>query len=185
MEEITIMARGGQGAVTASQILAKAAFKDGFFAQTFPKFGAERRGAPVMAYVRIDKEPISTRSKIYTPNVVIVMDSSLFQVMNPLQGIKSDGMVILNHPDSNKAPSLELEKTAEQPFMVDATRLAHKIYGQTTIPITNVIITGAYCAAKKLVSLEAVKHVLPDFFPKETVEKNIMAAELGFQGLRR
>jgi len=70
MEEITIMARGGQGAVTASQILAKAAFKDGFFAQTFPKFGAERRGAPVMAYVRIDKEPISTRSKIYTPNVV-------------------------------------------------------------------------------------------------------------------
>jgi len=115
-----------------------------------------------MAYVRIDKEPISTRSKIYTPDVVIVMDDSLFKVMDPLQGIKPDGMTIINYPDSHEAPLPQLVKTAGQSFMVDATRLAHKIYGRTTIPITNVIITGAYCAAKKTVSLEAVKHVLPE-----------------------
>ncbi|MBW2368651.1 MAG: 2-oxoacid:acceptor oxidoreductase family protein [Deltaproteobacteria bacterium] len=185
MEEITIIARGGQGAVTASQILAKAAFRDGFNAQTFPKFGAERRGAPVMAYIRIDQTPITTRSKVYTPDVVIVMDASLFKVMSPLQGLKDGGLVILNHPDDHKPPGPQLVEAAGQAYIIDATRLAHKLYGRTTIPITNVIITGAYSAANKTVSLPAIKHVLPDFFPSEALDKNIMAAELGFEGLRR
>lgn len=185
MEEITIMARGGQGAVTASQILAKAAFRAGYYAQTFPKFGAERRGAPVMAYIRIDEESIATRSKIYTPDMVIVMDASLFEVMDPFQGLKPEGVTILNHPDDSEPPVHNLAQAPKETYMIDATRFAHDIYGRTTIPITNVIIIGAYCAVNKNISLDAVKAVLPDFFQKKALDMNVRAAELGFEGLRR
>jgi len=185
MEEIKIFGRGGQGAVTAAQILATAAFKDGFWAQTFPQFGAERRGAPVIAFIRLAGESIPIRSKVYAPDTVVVMDFNLFKMLDPLADLKPEGLAILNYPDSGPPLESSFKGRAGRLFTVDATRIAHGLYGPTTIPITNVIILGAYCAAAESVSLKSVEATLPEFFPGPKVDQNLRAAKLGFENLRR
>lgn len=184
MIEITICGRGGQGAVTAAQILAEAAFLEGYWAQTFPKFGAERRGAPVVAYARYDHEPISIRSNVYTPDVVMVMDFNLFKMVNPLDNLKPDGKAVINYPDQGPGIPSDLVEKGGKLYTVDATAIAHDIYGKTTIPITNVIILGAYCAAQKDVSLESIVRALPGYFSQDKLRQNQKAAEMGFQNLR-
>ena len=184
MKEINIYGRGGQGAVTAAQILATAAFGEGYWPQTFPKFGGERRGAPVVAYVRIDNEPIVIRTKVYTPDVVVVMDFNLFKMLNPLGDIKPDGTAIINYPDHGKGLPPSIIEGVASLFTVDATKIAHQIYGKTTIPITNVTLLGAYCAGVKDISLESIYEALPDFFPEEKVELNWKAAQMGYKNLR-
>ena len=183
MKEIKIFGRGGQGAVMASQILATAAFLEGYWAQTFPQFGAERRGAPVIAYIRLDHKPIPIRSKVYSPDVVIVMDFNLFKMVNPLADLKPDGVALLNYPNGSDLP-LELRDQANHFFTIDASSIAHQIYGKTTIPITNIIILGAYCAAQPDVSLESIYKALPDFFGKDKLDLNMKAAQIGYNSVR-
>lgn len=190
MEEIKIYGRGGQGAVTAAQILAAAAFKDGLWAQTFPQFGAERRGAPVIAFIRLAKGPIPVRSKVYAPDRAVVMDFNLFKMLDPLADLKAEGLALLNYPDSGPPLEDSFKNKAGRLFAVDATRLAHEIYGPTTIPITNIIILGAYCAAtqsvsQQPVSLKSVEATLPEFFPGPKLDQNLRAARQGYEGLRR
>src|SRR5512142_2987736 len=96
MIEIRLHGRGGQGSVTAAELLAVSAFDDGREAQAFPAFGVERRGAPVMAFCRIDQQPIRIRTQIYDPDFVIVQDSTLMESVNVLAGIKPDGTVLIN-----------------------------------------------------------------------------------------
>lgn len=170
--------------VTAAQVLATAAFLEGHWAQTFPQFGAERRGAPVMAFVRWDSQPIATRNKVYSPDVVMVMDFNLFKMSNPLADIKPGGTAIINYPakESRLSP-ISLERCGRL-FTIDATAIAHKLYGQTTIPITNIIVLGAYCAANRDISVESVCRALPDFFPRDRLEINQKAAQAGFDNLR-
>ena len=96
MIEIKILGRGGQGAVTASQILAIAAFYDGKQSQAFPNFGVERRGAPAMAFARIDDKQINIRAHVYNPNIVLVLDASLIQAVNITEGLKKNGKIIVN-----------------------------------------------------------------------------------------
>ncbi|UCD79931.1 MAG: 2-oxoacid:acceptor oxidoreductase family protein [Desulfobacterales bacterium] len=184
MKEIKILGRGGQGAVTGAQILATAAFLEGYWAQSFPQFGAERRGAPVIAYLRLADEQIAIRSKVYTPDVVIVMDFNLFKMAKPLAGLKSDGTAIINCTDDNIAKLRELTGNVERLFSIDATLIAHETYGKTTIPITNVILIGAYCAAAGDVSLESIYKALPDFFPDDKIEINRKAARMGYENLK-
>jgi 2-oxoacid:acceptor oxidoreductase gamma subunit (pyruvate/2-ketoisovalerate family) len=183
MKEIKIFGRGGQGAVMASQILATAAFLQGYWAQTFPQYGAERRGAPVVAYVRLDYEPIPIRSKVYSPDVVIVMDYNLFKMLNPLADIKPDGMALLNYADGSELHRNRLEKIGRI-VTVDASNLAYGIYGKTAIPITNIVILGALCAAMPDISLASVLDALPDFLPEDKLAMNRKAARMGFENLR-
>ncbi len=96
MIEIRIHGRGGQGNVAAAELLSIAAFKDGKFAQAFPSFGAERIGAPVMAFVRIDDKKIRTREEVKTPDYIIVQDYHLIDSVPVLDGLKSDGMILIN-----------------------------------------------------------------------------------------
>jgi 2-oxoacid:acceptor oxidoreductase gamma subunit (pyruvate/2-ketoisovalerate family) len=184
MKEIKVFGRGGQGAVTGAQVLATAAFVDGYWAQTFPQFGAERRGAPVLAFIRLAAEPLKTHSRIYSPDIVIVMDSHLFKMGNLLAGMKEGGRVIVNCQDEKSELPPELPDNLGGVFAVDATTIAHQLYGKTTIPITNIIIVGAYCAAEKDVSIEAVYKSLPDFFPEKQIEINRKAARMGYENLR-
>ena len=184
MKEINIYGRSGQGAVTAAQILATAAFTEGYWPQTFPRFGGERRGAPVVAYVRMDNEPIVIRTKVYAPDVVLVMDFNLFKMLDPLGDMKSDGTAIINYPDHGEELSTSIVEGVGSLFTVDATKIAHQIYGKTTIPITNVIILGAYCAAVKDISLESIHKALPDFFSEDKVALNWKAAQMGYENLR-
>jgi 2-oxoacid:acceptor oxidoreductase gamma subunit (pyruvate/2-ketoisovalerate family) len=183
MKEIKIFGRGGQGVVMASQILATAAFMQGYWAQTFPQYGAERRGAPVIAYLRIDSEPIPIRSKVYSPDVVIIMDYNLFKMVDPLTALKSEGTVLLNYPNRSELPSA-LREREKYLFSVDASSIAYQIYGKTPIPITNIVMVGAYCAVQPEISLDSVFKALPDFLPKEKLEMNRKAAQMGFGNVR-
>jgi pyruvate ferredoxin oxidoreductase gamma subunit/2-oxoisovalerate ferredoxin oxidoreductase gamma subunit len=184
MREIKFFGRGGQGAVTAAQILATAAFLEGRQSQTFPQFGAERRGAPVLAFVRINDEPITIRSKIYEPDVVIVMDSNLFKMVSPLDGLKPDGTAILNADESEAPAHTEVPGLPKSVYTIDASAISYEVYGRTAIPITNIIFLGAYCAAVADVSLESVEEALPRFLPAGKIEMNTRAAWLGFQSVR-
>ncbi len=184
MKEIKIFGRGGQGAVTAAQILATAAFIEGYWAQTFPQFGAERRGAPVIAYVRVDRAPIRIRQRVYSPDVVIVVDYNLFKMLNPLGDIKPKGVAIINCPDNGPALSSDFLENVGTLFTIDATTLSYQLYGKAAIPITNIIMAGAYSAAQQDISLESVYKALPDFFPSDKLEVNRKAAQLGFENLR-
>ena len=96
MIEIRFHGRGGQGAVTAANILAEAAFREGNDVQAFPYFGVERRGAPVTAFTKIDKKPIRVKSQIYEPDYVVVLAPQLVQAINVAEGLKPDGIVIIN-----------------------------------------------------------------------------------------
>ena len=163
MEEIRIHGRGGQGSVTAAELLAQAAFKDGKYSQAFPAFGVERRGAPVQAFCRIADEKIRTRAQIYYPDVIIVQDSTLLEVVDVFGGLKDDGMAVIN--TKFEADQLDVDHPATI-ITVDATGLALEHLGR---PITNTTMLGAFIKAtmkgdEHRVALEALEHALRERF---------------------
>ncbi|MGC8816253.1 MAG: pyruvate ferredoxin oxidoreductase subunit gamma [Candidatus Hadarchaeum sp.] len=169
--EIRFHGRGGQGAVTAARLLAEAAFLEGNYCQAFPFFGAERRGAPVVAFTRINKQPIRTREQVYSPDYVVVLDPTLVEAVDVAAGLKPEGIVILN---SKKVPeNLEGKKIA----VVDATKIAIENLG---IPITNTTMLGALARATGVVSLESISKVIEKRFGK-LAEKNISAAKRAYE----
>jgi 2-oxoisovalerate ferredoxin oxidoreductase gamma subunit len=169
--EIRFHGRGGQGAVTAARLLAEAAFIEGNYCQAFPFFGAERRGAPVVAFTRIDKKPIRNRSQVYEPNYVVVLDPTLTETVNVAAGLKRGGIIVLNAkevPENIKGYKMAL---------VDATSIAIKNLG---VPITNTTMLGALAKSTGIVSLDSVKKVIEKRFGK-LAEKNINAAKLAYE----
>ena len=138
MIEIRWHGRGGQGAVTSVELLALAAIEEGKYAQGFPAFGPERRGAPVMAYNRVSEKPIKIRSGIYNPDVVVVLDPSLVGLVNVTDGLKPDGLLIIN--TSKSAPVIrEQLKYKGKLATVDATHIAREELG---VPIANTTMLG-------------------------------------------
>ncbi|MEM3403068.1 MAG: 2-oxoacid:acceptor oxidoreductase family protein [Nitrososphaeria archaeon] len=164
MIEIRWHGRGGQGAVTASEMLANAALRDGKYVQAFPAFGPERRGAPVLAFTRIDDKPIEIRWQIAEPDVVVVLDMSLLSVVNVTSGLKSDGIVVLNTAkDSSEVkkifPNYKVAKA-------DATSIALKNLGA---PITNTAMLGALLKAAPVISFETIAKVVGERFDQRNV----------------
>jgi pyruvate ferredoxin oxidoreductase gamma subunit len=176
MLEIRIHGRGGQGAVTSGQILAVAAFYDGKEVQTFPMFGVERAGAPVQAFVRISDEKINLRSQVYNPDIVIVLEPSLLEVVDVTNGLKPNGIIIVN---SNKMPKDLKIKGKFEVHTVDATSIAYEIFKK---PIVNTPILGAFSAITKVVTLQSLKKAVHDKFAKE---KGETLAELNKQALEK
>ncbi|WP_456471858.1 pyruvate ferredoxin oxidoreductase subunit gamma [Methanocaldococcus sp.] len=170
MIEIRFHGRGGQGAVTAAQILAKAAFYDGKYCQAFPFFGVERRGAPVRAFTRIDDKKILIRSQIYEPDYVIVQDPTLLDSVNVLEGLKKDGAVIINTVKDDLNLSYKT-------YTIDATGIALEVLG---VPIVNTAMVGAFAGATKIVSIESVKKAILETFKGKLGEKNALAAERAY-----
>ena len=175
--EIRWHGRGGQGAVTSAELLARAAISEGKYAHAFPSFGPERRGAPVLAFVRIDaKEPIRVRAEITQPDVVVVLDPGLLSIAKVTTGLKDGGMVIVN-----------TRKTAEQlreEFGIDgslatvnATRIARETLG---VPITNTTMVGAVLRATEVVKLESLIEPLEDRFGR-LAERNIKAMKIAYE----
>ncbi|OKY77603.1 MAG: Pyruvate:ferredoxin oxidoreductase gamma subunit PorG [Candidatus Methanohalarchaeum thermophilum] len=171
MEEIRIHGRGGQGSVTAAELLAEAAFEDGLEAQAFPAFGVERRGAPVRAFARISDTKIRLRSQVYEPTYVIVQDATLLGTVDVEEGIKSDGKMIVN--TSRDQSQLDIDTEAEI-ITLDATKLALDILGK---PIMNTALLGAFSGATGEVSVEAMKKRVKKRFPGELGEKNAKVME--------
>jgi 2-oxoisovalerate/pyruvate ferredoxin oxidoreductase gamma subunit len=181
MIEIVFYGRGGQGAVTASQILATAAFREGKYAQAFPSFGPDRRGAPVTAYARVDEKAIVDRSPIVAADYVIVLDPNLFKMSDPLRSLKNSGCAILNSEKPAKEIVLEAGRDRIHVFCIDASRISEQVYGETSIPITNVAMLGAFASASGAVSLDSILETLEQFFSGEGLEKAKKTARMAFE----
>jgi len=165
MIEIRFHGRGGQGAVTAAKILAKAAFYDGKYSQGFPFFGV-----PVMAFTRIDDKKIIIRSQVYSPDYVIVQDATLLDTVNVVEGLKKDGVVVVNTTKED----LDL---GFKTYTIDATGIALDILG---VPIVNTTMLGAFLGATKLISLDSLKRAILDTFGGKLGEKNAKTAEVAY-----
>lgn len=166
MKEIRLHGRGGQGAVTAASILAVAAFVDGKYTQAFPAFGVERRGAPVQAFVRVDDEFIRRRDQIYEPDILLVLDSTLFKVVDVTGGLKKGGMIIIN--TEKDARDMDLEGFVVR--TVDATREAFEVLGRD---IVNTAMLGAFAGFTGLVTKDALHEAIKNQFSGDLANKNI------------
>ena len=176
MVEIRIHGRGGQGAVTSAEILALAAIGEGKYAQGFPSFGPERRGAPVIAFARVDDKPVRLRSKIYHPDVALVLDPSLMKILNPADGLKPDGLLIIN---SNKPEDQIRSEIGYRGKLatVDADLIAREELG---LPITNTTMLGALIRGTGIVQLDSVIPPLKHRFGRGA-ERNEKALRRAFQ----
>ncbi len=166
MLEIRFHGRGGQGAVTAGELLAKAAGREGKWSQSFPKFGVERRGAPVQSYCRIDDERIKIHQELYEPDVVVVLDSSLIGPVDVTGGLKEGGKVIVN--TGKKPEELELGEEFEA-YTVDATSAAMEIMGK---PIVNTAMLGSLSKITGVVKMESLVEEVMEHFGEKLGKTN-------------
>ncbi|HMM37138.1 MAG: pyruvate ferredoxin oxidoreductase subunit gamma [Desulfovibrionaceae bacterium] len=176
MIEIRIHGRGGQGGVTSAELLARAAIADGRFAQAFPSFGPERRGAPVQAFVRVDGKKIRLREKIYEPDLVLVLDPTLLDIVDVAEGLKEGGMVVVN----SAQPAEELKRKYGWPkaACVDAGKVALEELG---VPITNTTMLGALLKASGLLDVDGMREVIDERFGPKLGPKNYKALERAFR----
>ena len=177
LRELRIHGRGGQGSVTAAELIAVAAFEGGAFVQAFPAFGVERRGAPVQAFVRFDDKIIRKRSQVYEPDYIIVQDSTLIRDVNVFQGVKKGGIVIVN---TEKNPHYAVPDGVKL-ITIDATSIALRTLG---LPITNTSLMGAFAAATGEIKFSALENALNHRFPKELAVKNIEAARQAYDAVK-
>lgn len=161
MLEIRIHGRGGQGSVTAAQILAISAFYDGKQSQAFPRFGVERRGAPVEAFCRIDDKPINVRSQVYTPDLILVLESSLLEAVDVTSGLKEGSTIIIN----TSQPVADKKYAKFNVHCVDASKVALDIF---KADIVNTAILGAFSKVTGIVSLNAINKSVEDRFAGKT-----------------
>lgn len=174
MKELRLHGRGGQGVVTAAELVAQAAFADGKFALAFPAFGSERMGAPVQSFVRISDKPLRARNQIYNPDFLIVQDATLIGSVDVTAGLKPDGLMIV---DTEKKPEdLGLSLQAKI-LTVPATKIALEVIGR---PIQNTTLLGYFAAVTGLISFEGVKKAIQHRFPPAIAQKNIAVVERAF-----
>lgn len=180
LKEIRIHGRGGQGGVTAAELLARAAFKEGKWVQAIPFFGAERRGAPVKAFARLADEPILLRSQVYNPDYVIVLDATLLELVDVTEGLKEDGGVIIN---TMKKPQ-EMDIKQGHVATVDATGIALELQLLVAgLPVLNTTMLGAFAKATEEVKLESILDVIRQEWKGAAGEKNAKAASLAYKRL--
>ena len=185
MLQIRIHGRGGQGVVTAAEMLSIAAFEQGRHAQAFPSFGSERTGAPVVAFCRIDDQENHLREPILAPDVLIVQDATLLHQVDVFQGLQPEGYVLINSkrsfPELGLA-DLEQRFRRERLATVPATEIALKHLGR---PLPNAVLLGAFAALSGLIKLDAVAHAIRDKFGGTVADHNIAAATEAFAFVRR
>jgi pyruvate ferredoxin oxidoreductase gamma subunit len=175
MEQIRIHGRGGQGSVTLAHLIAEAAFEEGQWAQAFPAFGVERRGAPVEAFARIDDEEITDRSQVAAPTSVIVQDPTLVDIVDVAEGVGPDGTILVNSAKPSSALSVETDATV---LSVDATDIAMEYLGR---PIMNTALLGAFAGATDLLAADSIESVTTATFGGEIGRKNAAAADAALQ----
>ena len=177
MFEIRIHGRGGQGVVTAAEMLSIAAFEEGKHSQAIPSFGSERMGAPVVADVRIDDEPIELCEPVMSPDLLIIQDPTLFHAVDVFSGLASDGFVLIN--TSREIEELHIEEAVQglpehHVATVAATELAMHHLGR---PTPNTVLLGALTALTDIIRLPSVVKAINDKFSGEVAERNVSAAQ--------
>ena len=162
--------RGGQGAWTASELLARTAITEGKYIQSFPEFGPERMGAPVMAFTRISSVPIRLHCAVYDPDVVVVLDNTLLKTVPVTAGInQDDDVIIINSSEEPAKVRLDLKVTKGKVWTVPATEIALRILGA---PITNTALLGVVAKATGVVTLDGIEKTVKGRFKQDLAEKN-------------
>jgi pyruvate ferredoxin oxidoreductase gamma subunit len=176
MLQIRIHGRGGQGVVTAAEMLSLAAFEQGHHAQAFPSFGSERTGAPVVAFCRIDEREIRLREPILAPDVLIVQDPTLLHQVDVFQGLQPNGYVLINTRrtwDQLGLSDISKNFRSERLITVPATDIALKQLGR---PLPNAVLLGGFAALSGLITLDAVEHAIRHKFSGKVAEGNVAGA---------
>lgn len=181
--EIRWHGRGGQGVVTAGELLAFAAMHENKFFQSFPEFGAERSGAPVSAYTRLSGQPINVQSAVTEPDIVVVLDSSLLGTVDTFQGLnRTNGLAVVNSPAPPEELQQKYDLTEARVCTVDANRIAGELL-PTVVP--NVPMLGALLRATGLVSVKemmrAIHERLGRNLPHEVARANLAALKQGYR----
>jgi pyruvate ferredoxin oxidoreductase gamma subunit len=176
MFQVRIHGRGGQGVVTATELLSVAAFREGRHAQAFPSFGSERTGAPVVAFCRIDDRPIRLREPILAPDALIIQDPTLLHQVDVFGGLAKDGYILINTSRSFEELGLGdfiAGFRRERLCTVPATELALKHVGRA---VPNAALLAGFAAVSGRISLESVIAAIREKFPKKVAEGNVAAA---------
>ena len=184
MFEIRLHGRGGQGIVTAAELLAFAAFLDGKEAQAFPSFGSERMGAPVVSFCRIDERPIRVREPIAAPDAVVIADATLLHHVDVFGGLRTDGYALINSARSVSELGLSdlVERMpAGRVVSIDATAVARELIGA---PRANVCLLGAIAALTGAVSIGSLEAAVHERFIGVVAERNVKAARHCYEELR-
>jgi len=176
--ELRFHGRGGQGAVTAANILASAAVLEGKYAQAFPYFGAERRGAPVEAYARISDRPIQRHSQVREPDIVVILDPEIPKLVDVTRGLKPDGVIVFNGVNS------PVEGGSWRAWCVNATKIARELgLVVSGWPVVNTAMLGALVRATGLLKLESVEKAILEYFSGkgEIGKLNALAARRAYE----
>lgn len=179
--EIVWHGRGGQGAVTANEILAETAIREGKYVKAFPEFGPERMGAPIRAFARISEKPIKVHSQVYEPDIVIVLDGTLVGKVDITKGLKKDGIVLANYPGTPAELKAAL-KTENKCFTLNATKISLEEIGK---PVANTAMLGALTKVMPIVSYSALEDQITSKFegklPEKVIVKNLTALKRAYE----
>ena len=179
MFQVRFHGRGGQGVVTAAELLASAAFREDRYAQAFPSFGSERMGAPVMSFCRIDDKPIRTREPVTEPDALLIQDPTLLHLAGILDGLRPDGYVLVNSPRG--VEGIGLAEFAAQHrghlLTVPATNLALESLGR---PLPGAPMLGGFAALTRAVGLDALLAAFTERFNSKVAAGNSAAARAAF-----
>ncbi|HMA26480.1 MAG: 2-oxoacid:acceptor oxidoreductase family protein [Solirubrobacterales bacterium] len=181
MFQVRFHGRGGQGVVTAAELLSIAAFAQGRHAQAFPTFGSERTGAPVTSFCRIDDEPIRVREPIAEPDALVIQDPTLLHQVDVFSGLAKDGYVLLNSSrgfDELGLSSLREGRPAGRLMTIPATEIAREVIGR---PLPNAVLLGGLAALTQVISMESLSDAIGEKFSGSVAEKNAQAARSAYE----
>lgn len=184
MFQVRLHGRGGQGTVTAAELLSVAAFCEGQFAQAFPSFGSERMGAPVMAFCRLDAGAIRLREPVMEPNAVLIQDATLLHTVEVFQGLRSDGYVVINTTKSIEQLGLDNLLHRVSPARVRtiaATAIALEHLGK---PLPNAGLLGAFAALTRVVEVASLERALSMRFVPNVAAANAAVARDAYARIR-
>lgn len=181
VEEIRLHGRGGQGVVSSGEMIALAAVYEEKYCRAFPFYGSARRGTPVTAFAQIGEEDEATRSYIYTPDYIIILDPELPKAVDVTFGLKEGGTIIWNTPSGPEEAAEQLKANLSEIGVLDATSIALEILGR---PIPNTTVLGAFMKTTELLKMDSIERAIRKRFSGEVAEKNVIAARKGYQNVK-
>ena len=178
MLEVRFHGISGEGVVTAADLLAGAAVLDGKWSQSLPYFTTERRGSPVISFVRVDDSPIWVKSFIQNPDLVVVTNPSVMKFVKVAEGVKENSRILVNTPK----PASELGLgTGMHVHTIDANKIASETIKK---PIANVIMLGALLGLEEVVSFKSLKEAVSQEFPEQLASKNVAGMQIAYNAIR-